>query len=43
MMKAVCRLGELDRAECRAVAERRFSRQTIVDEYEQLYLHLRAS
>lgn len=43
MMTAVCRLGELDRAECRAVAERRFSRQAIVDDYEQLYLQLHAS
>ena len=43
MMTAVCRLGELDRAECRAVAERRFSRQAIVDEYEQLYLQLHAA
>jgi glycosyltransferase involved in cell wall biosynthesis len=43
MMTAVCRLGELDRAECRAIAERRFSRQAIVDEYEQLYLRLHAS
>ena len=43
MMTAVCRVGEVDRAACRTVAERRFSRQAIVDEYEQLYLRLRAS
>jgi len=43
MMTAVCRLGELDRAECRAAAERRFSTQAIVDEYEHLYLRLCAS
>jgi glycosyltransferase involved in cell wall biosynthesis len=43
MMTAVCRIGELDRAQCRASAERRFSRQAIVDEYEGLYRQLRAS
>jgi glycosyltransferase involved in cell wall biosynthesis len=43
MTKAVCRLVELDRSACRAVAERRFSRQAIADEYEQLYLRLHAS
>jgi glycosyltransferase involved in cell wall biosynthesis len=43
MMTAVSRVGELDRAQCRAVAERRFSRQAIADEYERLYLRLRAS
>jgi glycosyltransferase involved in cell wall biosynthesis len=43
MMTAVCRLAELDRAECRAIAEHRFSRQAIVAEYEELYLKLRAS
>ena len=43
MMAAVCRVGEVDRAACRTVAERRFSRQAIADEYEQLYLRLRAS
>jgi glycosyltransferase involved in cell wall biosynthesis len=43
MMTAVCRLVEVDRAECRAIAERRFSRQAIVAKYEELYHRLRAS
>jgi glycosyltransferase involved in cell wall biosynthesis len=43
MMTAVCRVAELDRAQCRGIAERRFSRQAVVDEYEQLYLRLHAS
>jgi glycosyltransferase involved in cell wall biosynthesis len=43
MTAAVCRLGEIDRATCRAVAERRFSRQAIVDDYEELYQRLHAS
>jgi len=43
MTTAVRRVGEVDRTACRTVAERRFSRQAIVDEYEQLYLRLRAS
>ena len=42
MAAAVGRLGEIDRATCRAEGERRFSRQAIVDEYEQLYLRLHA-
>src|SRR5262245_2118626 len=43
MSTAVCRLGEIERAGCRTIAERRFSRQAIVNEYEELYLRLRAS
>jgi glycosyltransferase involved in cell wall biosynthesis len=43
MTRAVCRLGEIDRATCRAVGQRRFSRQAIADEYEQLYAHLHDS
>jgi glycosyltransferase involved in cell wall biosynthesis len=43
MTAAVCRLSEIDRATCRAVAERRFGRQAIVDDYEQLYRRLHAS
>jgi len=37
MAEAVGRLGEIDRATCRAEAERRFSDATIVGEYEALY------
>jgi glycosyltransferase involved in cell wall biosynthesis len=37
MVRAVSRLGEIDRAACRADAERRFSDAAIVAEYERLY------
>lgn len=37
MVSAVRRLGEIDRAQCRTQAERRFSDSVIVDEYERLY------
>jgi glycosyltransferase involved in cell wall biosynthesis len=37
MMDMVGRLGEIDRAHCRAEAERRFSDTVIVDAYERLY------
>jgi glycosyltransferase involved in cell wall biosynthesis len=37
MADAVRRLGEIDRGECRYVAERRFSEQVIVDRYSELY------
>jgi glycosyltransferase involved in cell wall biosynthesis len=43
MMTGVCRLGEIDRGVCRTTAERRFSRQAIVNDYEQLYQRLHAS
>lgn len=42
MVTAVGRLGGIDRAECRAEGERRFSTRAIVDDYEQLYLRLHA-
>ncbi len=37
MAEAVGRLGVIDRATCRAEAERRFSDETIVSDYEALY------
>jgi glycosyltransferase involved in cell wall biosynthesis len=37
MVDAVRRLPEIDRAGCRAEAERRFSAEVIADEYERLY------
>jgi glycosyltransferase involved in cell wall biosynthesis len=40
MVDAVRRLPEIDRAVCRAEAERRFSTEAIVDDYESLYLEL---
>lgn len=40
MVSCVQRLHEIDRADCRAEAERRFSDSVIVDEYEHLYLEL---
>ncbi len=40
MMTAVGRLGEIKRHACRAEAERRFSTETIVGDYERLYLDL---
>ena len=42
MVAAVGRLGEIDRAECRAEGERRFSTKAVVDDYEQLYERLNA-
>jgi glycosyltransferase involved in cell wall biosynthesis len=42
MVAAIGRLGAIDRAECRAEGERRFSTKAIVDEYEQLYVRLNA-
>jgi glycosyltransferase involved in cell wall biosynthesis len=38
MAAAVRRLPEIDRAACRAEAERRFSAEVIADEYERLYV-----
>jgi hypothetical protein len=35
-------LSEIDRARCRAEAERRFSDSAVVDEYERLYMQLLA-
>ena len=43
MIAAIGRLGEIDRAACRAEGERRFSQQTIVTEYERLYETLRSA
>jgi glycosyltransferase involved in cell wall biosynthesis len=40
MVAAVGRLGELDRARCRAEAERRFSPASMASAYEQLYARL---
>jgi glycosyltransferase involved in cell wall biosynthesis len=40
MAAAVGRLDEIDRAECRAEGERRFSDRAITDEYEALYRRL---
>ena len=40
MAALVARLPEIDRHECRREAERRFSDQAIVDEYEKLYRSL---
>ena len=37
MCAAVGRLGEIDRATCRAEAERRFTGRAITDDYEALY------
>lgn len=42
MATAVTRLSEIDRARCRAEAERRFSDSAVVDEYERLYMQLLA-
>ena len=42
MVAAIGRLGEIDRAECRAEGERRFSTRAVVDDYEQLYERLNA-
>jgi glycosyltransferase involved in cell wall biosynthesis len=38
MIEAVRRLPEIDRAGCRAEAERRFSAEVIADDYERLYV-----
>ncbi len=43
MAECVGRLGEIDRATCRAEAERRFSPAAITAEYERLYRDLRSS
>jgi glycosyltransferase involved in cell wall biosynthesis len=40
MVAAVGRLGEIDRARCRAEAERRFSPATMARAYERVYEHL---
>lgn len=39
MVVAIGRLAQIDRADCRIVAERRFSHDAIVTEYERLYRH----
>jgi glycosyltransferase involved in cell wall biosynthesis len=41
LVEAVGRLGELDRARCRAEAERRFSPDAMAAAYEQVYARLR--
>jgi glycosyltransferase involved in cell wall biosynthesis len=43
MAAAVGRLGEIDRAACRAEAERRFSDTAVTDAYEALYRELLAA
>lgn len=43
MVAAVGRLGEIDRGECRRVAEARFSDRVIVACYERLYMELVAA
>jgi glycosyltransferase involved in cell wall biosynthesis len=40
MVAAVGRLGEIDRARCRAVAEERFSPAKMAEQYEQVYARL---
>ncbi len=40
LVAAVDRLGELDRARCRAEAERRFSAAAMADRYERVYAQL---
>jgi glycosyltransferase involved in cell wall biosynthesis len=40
MVAAVARVGELDRARCRAEAERRFSPTTMASAYEDIYQRL---
>ena len=40
MVSAVNRLNEIDRSECRKTAERRFSAEMVVGEYEKLYRSL---
>lgn len=40
LVAAVGRLGEIDRARCRAEAARRFSPRRMVDEYERVYHQL---
>ncbi len=40
LVEAVGRLGELDRARCRAEAERRFSGAAMADAYERAYADL---
>ncbi len=37
LMEAVARIGEIDRATCRAEAERRFSPETMASAYEEVY------
>jgi glycosyltransferase involved in cell wall biosynthesis len=37
MAEAICRLGEIDRSTCRAIAERRFDVSRMVDAYEEAY------
>jgi glycosyltransferase involved in cell wall biosynthesis len=37
MVEAIFRLGQIDRARCRAEAERRFSPAAMAAQYEQLY------
>lgn len=43
LVEAVRRLGELDRARCRAEAERRFSAGTMAEAYERVYARLGGS
>ena len=46
MTAAVARVGEIDRGQCRAAAERRFSLARMAADYERLYrviLHIPAS
>jgi glycosyltransferase involved in cell wall biosynthesis len=39
-LAAIGRLGEINRLDCRQQAEKRFSRQVVVDQYEKLYSRL---
>ncbi len=43
LVDAAARLGEIDRARCRAEAERRFSAEVMAERYEQAYRRLLAS
>lgn len=40
LVRALGRVGELDRRECRAAFERRFSRERMVEDYERVYATL---
>ena len=40
MLEAIKRIGEIDRARCRKVAEERFSPDRMADEYVEVYRRL---
>jgi len=42
MVAAVGRVGQIDRCQCRKIAEQRFSDRVVVDDYERLYTGLLA-